>query len=91
VHASLAKHIAIPDRINGTSTFSVGVQVRTDKNVLGNLSCLISILPIPNGLQELHHVDTFALHLNHPRVVKHAPRCRTAIGLFFKAVEKWSV
>jgi hypothetical protein len=59
--------------------------------VLGSSIYHISILPIPNGLQELHHVDTFALHLDHPRVIKHAPRCCTAVGLLFEAVEGWLV
>lgn len=53
--------------------------------MLGSSGYLISILPIPNGLQELHHVDAFALHLNHPGVIEHAPRCCTTISLFLEA------
>jgi hypothetical protein len=84
VHASLVKHIAIPDQINGTSTLSAGVPMRTGRVMLGSFSCPFSVLPVPDGLQELHHVDTFALHLNHPRVVEHAPRCCTTVGLFLE-------
>jgi hypothetical protein len=62
-----------------------------DKTVLGSFNRHISILPIPNGLQELHHVDTFALHLDHPRVIEHTPGCCTTVGLLFEAVEKWLV
>jgi hypothetical protein len=32
------------------------------------------ILPIPNLLQEVTHVDFLRLHFEHPWVVEHAPR-----------------
>jgi len=85
VHASPVKQRASPDQVDGTSTFCTGVQARKGKIVLGSFSYPISILPIPNGLEELHHVDAFTFHLNHPRVIEHTPRCCTAVGLLFEA------
>lgn len=43
-----------------------------------------SILPIPHLYQEMLHIDTLALHFDHPRVFKHSPRSRTARCFFFE-------
>jgi len=44
----------------------------------------VSILPIPDSLQKLHHVHTLTFHLDHPRMLQHAPGRSTAFGLFFE-------
>lgn len=41
-----------------------------------------SFFPVPDLLQEMFHVHFLALHLHHPRVLQHTPRCRAA-GRFF--------
>lgn len=54
--------------------------------MLDSFSRSLSILPVPDGLQELHHVDAFTLHLNHPWVIEHSPWCCTTVGLLLEAV-----
>lgn len=51
----------------------------------------ISILPVPNSLQELHHVYSLTFHFNHPGMLQHAPRRGAAFGLFFEATSLMSV
>nr|POE88384.1 hypothetical protein CFP56_11613 [Quercus suber] len=42
------------------------------------------VLPVPDRLEELAHVDALGLHLDHPGVLEHAPRRRAALGTFFE-------
>jgi len=49
-----------------------------------------SILPVPDSLQELHHVHTLTFHFDHPRMLQHAPGCGAAFGLFFETKESKS-
>lgn len=45
---------------------------------------LVSILPIPNLLEEVAHVDFFGFHLNHPWMLKHAPWRRTSRAILLE-------
>lgn len=42
------------------------------------------VLPVPYRSQELRHINTFLLHLNHPRMFRDMPRRGSAIRILFK-------
>lgn len=48
----------------------------------------ILVVPLPDGAQELHHIDSLGPHLGHPWVLAHAPGCRTAGAFFLKTRTK---
>ena len=46
------------------------------------------ILPVPDLLEEVLHVDFLCLHVDHPRVLEHTPRRRPAVVVFLETVGK---
>ena len=52
-----------------------------------NMAAESLILPVPHLLQEVSHVDLLGLHLDHPRVLEHAPGSGSARAFLFEAVQ----
>lgn len=48
------------------------------------------VVPAPDLGQVFTHVDPFAAHLHHPRVVKHPPWTCPSEGILFQAFEQIS-
>ena len=47
-------------------------------------SRLLVLLPVPDGAQELLHIDAFGLHVEHPGVFEHAPGGGAFVAFFFE-------
>ena len=81
-----------------TPALEGAVQTRRGGQVSSNLGFRnrsnlprLSILPVPDLLEKVLHVDSLALHLHNPWVFQHPPGSGAARGFFFEANTSQSV